>query len=67
MPAMVLPGHVDNSISVSLGYGRTNCGRVGVRVGHKAETLRTTGGLIADLDGRDAGAELGNNTNRLVS
>ena len=45
MPAMVLPGHVDNSISVSLGYGRTNCGRVGVRVGHKAESLRTTAGF----------------------
>ncbi len=47
MPAMVLPGHVDNSISVSLGYGRTNCGRVGVNVGHKAEALRTTAGFHA--------------------
>ncbi len=45
MPAMVLPGHVDNSISLSLGYGRTNCGRVGVRVGHKAEALRTSAGF----------------------
>jgi len=45
MPAMVLPGHVDNSISVSLGYGRTKCGRVGVLVGHKAEALRTTAGF----------------------
>jgi molybdopterin-containing oxidoreductase family iron-sulfur binding subunit len=39
-PAMVLPGHVDNSISLSLGYGRAEVGRVGRGVGHSVEALR---------------------------
>ena len=42
VPAMVLPGHADNSISLPLGYGRTEVGRVGRGVGHSVEPLRST-------------------------
>lgn len=45
MPAMVMPGHADDSISVTLGYGRSSCGRVGQGVGHRAEGLRTLVGF----------------------
>ena len=41
MPAMVMPGHADDSISAPLGYGRSACGRVGQGVGHNAGGLRT--------------------------
>src|SRR5262249_26975151 len=43
MPVMVQPGHADNSVTVSLGYGRTRCGRVGVKIGNNAGTIRTAG------------------------
>ena len=43
MPVMVQPGHADDSLTVSLGYGRTRCGRVGVKVGSNASLIRTTG------------------------
>jgi molybdopterin-containing oxidoreductase family iron-sulfur binding subunit len=39
--AMILPGQADYSVGVSLGYGRTACGRVGREVGFNAYTLRT--------------------------
>lgn len=42
VPVMVLPGHADDSVSLSLGYGRAACGRVGQGVGHRVEGLRTT-------------------------
>lgn len=45
VPAMVLPGHADNSISLSLGYGRVEVGRVGRGVGHSVEPLRSTAGF----------------------
>jgi molybdopterin-containing oxidoreductase family iron-sulfur binding subunit len=41
-PACVLPGQADNSISLPLGFGRTNAGRVGNGVGCNPYTLRTT-------------------------
>ena len=44
-PAMIQPGHADNSVSLSLGYGRAACGRVGQGVGHSVEPLRTTAGF----------------------
>lgn len=44
-PAMVQPGHADKSVSLSLGYGRTACGRVGKDVGHSVEPLRTVAGF----------------------
>ncbi|MBI5283062.1 MAG: TAT-variant-translocated molybdopterin oxidoreductase [Candidatus Solibacter usitatus] len=45
LPAVTLPGHADNSISLALGYGRSSCGRVGRGVGHRVEGLRTTSGF----------------------
>jgi molybdopterin-containing oxidoreductase family iron-sulfur binding subunit len=45
VPAMTLPGHADNSISLALGYGRAAGGRVGRGVGHRVEGLRTTAGF----------------------
>jgi molybdopterin-containing oxidoreductase family iron-sulfur binding subunit len=41
-PVMVQPGHADDSISIALGYGRRECGRVGRGVGHNAYPLRTS-------------------------
>jgi len=38
--AMVLPGHADRSVSVALGYGRAEAGRVGTGVGFNAYSLR---------------------------
>ena len=56
MPAMALPGHADNSLSLALGYGRSSCGRVGTGVGHRAELLRTTSGFhIAEAEARRTG------------
>ena len=40
-PALVSPGHADNSMSVALGYGRTRTGRVGTKTGFNAYPLRT--------------------------
>ncbi|MCL4795854.1 MAG: TAT-variant-translocated molybdopterin oxidoreductase [Bryobacteraceae bacterium] len=44
-PAMIQPGHADKSVSLSLGYGRAACGRVGQGVGHSVEPLRTVAGF----------------------
>ncbi len=41
MPCYVLPGHAANSVSVTLGYGREDAGRVGRGVGHDAYRLRS--------------------------
>ncbi len=40
-PVMIVPGHADNSITVNLGYGRTQAGNVGNGVGFDAYRLRT--------------------------
>jgi MoCo/4Fe-4S cofactor protein with predicted Tat translocation signal len=42
MPAMIQPGHADNSVTVALGYGRTRCGHVGTGVGHNVGVIRTS-------------------------
>jgi molybdopterin-containing oxidoreductase family iron-sulfur binding subunit len=39
---MVQPGHADNCISISLGYGRAKCGNVGKNVGYNANLIRTS-------------------------
>ncbi len=39
-PVLVLPGHVDNSVTVHLGYGRHVVGNVGQDVGFNAYALR---------------------------
>ena len=42
------PGHPDNCITVSLGYGRTKAGRVGDGVGFNAYELRFSNGHVHD-------------------
>ncbi len=42
IPALLFPGHADHSISIALGYGRTEVGRVGKGTGFNAYPLRTT-------------------------
>ena len=42
---LVDPGHVDNSVSLSLGYGREVVGRIGLYTGFNAYPLRSSGAL----------------------
>jgi molybdopterin-containing oxidoreductase family iron-sulfur binding subunit len=42
-PVWIQAGHPDNSVTVTLGYGRTRAGRVGTAQGFNAYALRTTG------------------------
>jgi len=46
-PAWVLPGHAEDCISVTLGYGRTRSGRVGTQIGFSAYALRTSAAMHA--------------------
>ncbi len=39
---MIQPGHADNAVTISLGYGRLQCGSVGKEVGFNAGALRTS-------------------------
>ena len=41
-PVWIQAGHPDNSITITLGYGRTRAGRVGTAQGFNAYALRTT-------------------------
>jgi MoCo/4Fe-4S cofactor protein with predicted Tat translocation signal len=41
-PVWIQAGHPDNSVTVTLGYGRTRAGRVGTAQGFDAYALRTT-------------------------
>ena len=41
----IQPGHPDNALTVFLGYGRQQCGRVGTGVGYDAYRLRNSGSL----------------------
>jgi MoCo/4Fe-4S cofactor protein with predicted Tat translocation signal len=41
-PAMIVPGHPDNSVTVHLGFGRAVVGRVGTGTGFNAYALRTS-------------------------
>jgi Fe-S-cluster-containing dehydrogenase component len=52
-PVWVQPGHADNAVTVALGYGRTNAGRVGNDVGVDFYKLRT-----ADNPWHDSGVTL---------
>ena len=40
-PVMIQPGHADDAVSISLGYGAQECGRVGKDVGSNAYLIRT--------------------------
>jgi molybdopterin-containing oxidoreductase family iron-sulfur binding subunit len=42
---LVTPGQADNTIAISLGYGRARCGHVGKDVGFNANLIRTTDGF----------------------
>jgi MoCo/4Fe-4S cofactor protein with predicted Tat translocation signal len=42
MPALIMPGHADESVTVYLGYGRGRSGRVGQGVGFDTNLLRPT-------------------------
>ncbi|MFO1492524.1 MAG: 4Fe-4S dicluster domain-containing protein [Kiritimatiellia bacterium] len=40
LPFLISPGHAENAVTVFLGYGRTQAGRVGNGVGYNVATLR---------------------------
>ena len=42
MPVFIVPGHADDSITLYLGHGRTDAGRVGLGIGVDAYRLRTS-------------------------
>ena len=41
-PVWVMPGHADDAVTVTLGYGRWRTGRVGLGLGYNAYALRTS-------------------------
>ena len=41
-PAFITPGHADESLTLTLGFGRRNAGRMGNGVGYDAYALRTS-------------------------
>ena len=41
-PVWIMPGHVDEAVTVHLGYGRTRAGRIGTGVGFNTYLLRTS-------------------------
>jgi molybdopterin-containing oxidoreductase family iron-sulfur binding subunit len=57
-PVIVAPGHPDNSVTVYLGYGRRQAGRVGSGAGFNAYLIRTTDapfyatGSVKKVDGK---------------
>jgi molybdopterin-containing oxidoreductase family iron-sulfur binding subunit len=44
-PVLVVPGHPDDSIGVTLGYGRTAAGRLGTKIGFDAYSIRSSRAL----------------------
>ncbi len=46
LPVLIAPGHAENSVSISLGYGRTKAGRVGT-VGQTSEGFVTDREMIS--------------------
>jgi molybdopterin-containing oxidoreductase family iron-sulfur binding subunit len=56
-PVWVLPGQAEDTITVSLGYGRIRAGRVGTGLGFDAYGLRTSDALWSgsDLEVRKTG------------
>jgi MoCo/4Fe-4S cofactor protein with predicted Tat translocation signal len=45
--ALAVPGHADDTITVHLGFGRTDAGTVGSGVGFNAYLLRSSDGLLS--------------------
>jgi molybdopterin-containing oxidoreductase family iron-sulfur binding subunit len=54
VPVWIQPGHADESVTLTLGYGRKNAGKIGTGVGYNAYALRT-----ADTPWFDSGVEIG--------
>jgi molybdopterin-containing oxidoreductase family iron-sulfur binding subunit len=50
IPAWIVPGQADNTVGVTLGYGRTKAGRVGNKVGANAYLLRSSDSLHSTDD-----------------
>jgi molybdopterin-containing oxidoreductase family iron-sulfur binding subunit len=46
VPVMAVPGHPDGAITLSLGYGRRNAGRVGAGLGYNAYAIRSSNALL---------------------
>jgi molybdopterin-containing oxidoreductase family iron-sulfur binding subunit len=44
LPVWILPGQADDSVSIELGYGRTNVGRIGNNVGQNTYKLMNSSG-----------------------
>jgi molybdopterin-containing oxidoreductase family iron-sulfur binding subunit len=42
-PVWITPGHPDNSVTVTYGYGRTRAGQVGTGIGFNGYPIRTSG------------------------
>jgi MoCo/4Fe-4S cofactor protein with predicted Tat translocation signal len=42
LPALIVPGHADESITICMGYGRSRAGRVGNGLGGNAYDIRTS-------------------------
>ena len=53
-PVVMVPGHPDNSLTVTFGYGRTQTGRVGTDAGFDVYQLRTS----TMMSSTDAGVNL---------
>jgi MoCo/4Fe-4S cofactor protein with predicted Tat translocation signal len=59
IPALIMPGHADHSITLTVGQGRTRAGRVGTGVGVDTSPLRTaaafyvTGAEVKKAGGRE--------------
>jgi MoCo/4Fe-4S cofactor protein with predicted Tat translocation signal len=45
-PVLAVPGHAEGSITLPLGYGRRNAGRVGGGLGFNAYAIRSSGNLL---------------------
>jgi MoCo/4Fe-4S cofactor protein with predicted Tat translocation signal len=45
LPVLIIPGHADDSISVTLGWGRTRSGKVGTGTGVDVAPLRSVAGF----------------------
>ena len=44
-PVLIVPGHPDDTVGVTLGYGRTSAGRFGSKAGFDAYAIRTSEAL----------------------